>query len=318
MGRIAGILTPDLLVVGAGPAGVSAALWARSRGLSVRVIERAARPGGQLHAVHFHPRELPGIESADGAALAAAYGRQLAAEAIDVRYACAAAAVVTPDDPASPAAVVAESGERFEARAVLVATGLRRRRLEVPGERELEGRGVSYSATRDRATFVGKAVAVVGGGDAAYVNALLLAEADCDVTLLVRDHPIARAEFRERVAANARMHVIEGVYVAAFVGVAALEAVRIKGREGGRDLAVAGAVIKVGALPNTEWCGNVLARDPDGYLHADAEGRTSHAAVWAAGDVTRPGLPAIVVAEGGAALAVASVERALRAGSGVL
>ncbi len=303
-------MTTELLIAGAGPAGVSAALWARTLGLSVTVIERAAQPGGQLHAIHFHPRELPGFAAGDGPALARVFASQLADEHVDVRYGVEAAALACPPG-ATSATVTAADGVRLEASALLVATGLRRRRLEVPGEREFEGRGVSTSATRDRARFAGGDVAVAGGGDAAYENALLLAAAGCRVWLIVRGATRARADFRARVAAEPRISVLEGSRVTAILGDTRVRALRIQGPQGTGDRPVAGLVVKVGSIPNTEWCGS-LARDGEGHLRVDPHFRTSAPRVWAAGDVTRSALPSIAVAIGQAGLAVADIRAQLR------
>jgi len=299
----------ELVIVGAGPAGVSAALWARSRDLSALLLEAADKPGGQLHHVHFSPRELPGVEAATGDVLASRYERQLGSAEVAVRYGARASALV--DGPA----VVLADGTRVAAPAVLIATGARRRRLEVPGERELEGRGVSYSATLDRERFRGRRMAVVGGGDAAYENALILAAADCDVTLLVRDEvPRARPEFRERVAAEPRVQIVQGVHVTSIAGNGAVHAVYIDGTGGPRAVEVAGVVIKVGDVPNTEWLGDALALDAERYVVVDEHYRTSMRGVWAAGDVIHSPLPSIAVAVGTAALAVADVRATLKGG----
>src|SRR5262249_4980402 len=139
-----------------------------------------------------------------------------------------------------------------EAAAVLVATGVRRRRLEVPGERELEDRGVSYSATRDRDSLAGHVVAVVGGGDAACENALLLAEAGSDVTLVARAELRARREFRERARASARIQVIEHTRVLEVLGTTTVTGLRLAGPGGESRVPCTGVVIKVGVQPNTE------------------------------------------------------------------
>lgn len=297
----------DLAIVGAGPAGVSAALWACSLHLDVELIEGAAVPGGQLQYVHFHPRELPGIEFGHGRAIAQTYLRQLLEARVPLRWETPVAALERGTHPTLRLA----DGSTIAARAVLVASGARRRRLGVPGEDEFAGRGLSYSATRDRAELAGRTVAVIGGGDAAYENALLLVAAGCAVTLLVRGTPRARAEFCARVAAEPRITVRTGTSVEALLGDDALRAVRLRDEAGVHELPCEGVVVKVGVVPNTEWCRNALARDADGWLAVDASYRTSMPGVWAAGDIVRPALPSVSVAAGQGALAVAAIRRHL-------
>jgi thioredoxin reductase (NADPH) len=305
-------MRPELLIVGAGPAGVSAALWGHSQGLSLSVIEAAPAPGGQLHHVHFHPPELPGVSAGDGPAMAATFATQLREAGVPVRYHTAAASLGSVDGARGRPWIETTGGERLEAEAVLIATGARRRRLEVPGERELEDRGVSYSATRDRARLAGRNLVVVGGGDAAFENALILADAGCRVLLALRDAPRARREFRERVARESRIRVIQDVEVKALLGTDRLEAVEFEGPGGAFAYPAEGVVIKVGVIPNTEWCLGALDHDDEGYLRVDPRFRTSRHALWAAGDVVRPALLAITVAFGTAALAVADVRATLR------
>ena len=301
-------MKPRLIVVGAGPGGVAAALWARGR-FEVTVLERSESAGGQLRAIHFTPAQLPGIEIGDGPALAEACGRQLAQGGIDVRYGTAAAAL----ELRPRAAVRTDAGESLEADAVLVATGLSRRRLEIPGERELEDRGVSFSATRDRERFAGREMLVVGGGDGAFENALLLTEVGCRVTIAVREAPRARPEFVRRVAAESAIQVRPRTRVTAFLGDRQLRAARLAGPDGVAELPIEGAVIKIGASPNSAWCKSELDTF-NGFVRVSREGRTSVPGVWAAGDVSGPALFAIGVAEAGAALAVHDAAGALAAG----
>lgn len=304
-------MRPDVLVVGAGPAGVSAALWARSLDLEPLLVEGASAPGGQLLHVHFALPNVAGLSAASGAEVAARFSRQLAERRVAVRTDVVATALA-PARPGSSPAVQLSTGERLEAATVIVATGARRRRLDVPGERAFEGRGVSYSATRDREQFAGRRVAVVGGGDAAYENALLLAEAGSEVVLLVRGEPRARAEFRARVAGEPRIRVREGVIVSAVEGGERVEALRLAGPAGEERLPLDGLVIKAGVLPNSEWCRAVLAHDEQGFLVVDEHLATSGEGVWAAGDVTRPLLASMTVALAHGALAVADIRARLR------
>lgn len=302
----AGAAGLDLVIVGAGPAGISAALWARSLAVSARVLEAAPRPGGQLHVIHLHPDELAGVETGDGPAIAAAMERQLGDSGVPARLGCAATALA----PEGGGVVVTDQrGEAHRAGAALIATGVRRRRLAVPGDRELEGRGVTYSATRDLDALAGRRVLVVGGGDGAFENALILADSGCRVTVAVRGAPRARAEFRERVAASAAIDVRERAGVAAIEGTERVEAARLRTAAGEERLPCEAVVVKIGVVPNTEWCRGAVELDAAGYVVTRAHGGTSAERVWAAGDVARPLLPSVPVALGAAALAVAEIRK---------
>lgn len=301
--------TRELLIVGAGPAGVSAALWARSLNLDFELLEAEPLPGGQLRQVHFHPRELPGTLQGDGVAIADSYARQLTESVVPVRYGVRVVSLT----PGPAPSLSLEGGESLGARTLLLCCGARKRRLGVPGEEEYRGRGVSDSATRDLPLLSGRRVMVVGGGDAALENALLLLGAGCDVTVLARAGVRARAEFRDRVMTNDRVRVLQGMQVLAVLGDGErVRGVRVAGPEGEGELACDAVVVKIGVLPNTEWCRGVLDHDADGYLRVDPGQRTSAEDVWAAGDITRPLLPSVPVAAGQGALAVAAIRRMLR------
>ena len=299
-------MSAELLLVGAGPAGVSAALWARSLGLSVRLIEGDVKAGGQLWQVEFQPVNVAGVQE-KGPALAARLGRQLETAEVGARFGVLASALDlgTRERPGLRTA----TGERLEADALLIATGVRRRRLDVPGERELEGKGVFYS---DRPQLSAESVAIVGGGDAAFENALLLADAGCRVTLLVRQRTRARAEFQARVAAHPKVERRENARVTRVEGEGRVRGVRIE--QGGAEatIAVEAVVIKIGVQPNSEWCRAALDHDAEGYLRVDPTGATSQPRVWAAGDVTRPALLGVAIAAGQGALAVAAIRSILR------
>lgn len=303
---------PEVVIVGAGPAGVSAALWAKALELDVLLLDSAPTPGGQLHAVHFHPSDVPGFEQGHGPELAAAYARQLAAASVPLLTDCLATSIEGGSASRPGPRIGLSTGETIEAAAVLVATGVRRRRLEVPGERELEGRGVSFSATRDRGHLAGRDVVVVGGGDAAFENALLLAGDGCRVTLLVRGVPRARAEFRARVALVSTITSLEQVRVEAILGEAGVEAVRVLTPAGTRELPTEAVVVKIGVIPNSEWCRPGLVLDAEGFVCVDDRLATSGSGVWAAGDITRPHPPSIPVALGQGAQAIAMIREALR------
>lgn len=305
-------MSRDLVVVGAGPAGISAALWARSLEMDVLLLDAGPAPGGQLHLVHFHPPAVAGFESGDGPALAASYVRQLEAAGVHWRGERAAVSLRAAGPDGVPAEVGCVGGETFAARAVLLATGVRRRRLGVPGESELEGRGVSFSATRDHARFAGRPVVVVGGGDAAFENALLLAATGSEVHLCVRGVVRARSEFRERVAAESRIRVHPDSRVVAILGQEHVTAVRIERSDAAEEIPTEGVVIKIGVIPNSEWCRSCVPTDAEGYVQVGADLATTARGVWAAGDLVRPLPPSVPVAIGQGAQAATAIRKALR------
>lgn len=302
-------MKPDVLIVGAGPAGVSAALWARSLDLDVELLDSDAVPGGQLHHIHFPLGNAAGVVSGNGAAIAARFAQQLGESAVRVRH--DTVAVALEGEPELPQ-IVTSAGARIPAAAVLIATGVRKRRLDVPGERELEGRGVTTSATRDRAQLAGKRVAMVGGGDAAYENALLLARERCEVVLLVRGQPRARAEFRRAVEVEPAITVLQPATVLAVLGEHAVRGVRLRRDGEVEERAVDAVVVKVGVLPNTEWCTGAVALDGAGFIAVNGTLQTSRPRVWAAGDVTRPVRLGVAGAIGQGALAAAAIRAELR------
>src|SRR5262249_19045232 len=278
-------------------------------GLDALLLDAAPGPGGQLHLIHYAPDDFAGGVRGDGAAIAAGMADQLQRVGATVEREAAAIGLEAGD---GIAAALGADGRRFEARAVLVGSGARRRHLGVPGERELEGRGVWYSATRDRERLAGRRVVVVGGGDSAFENSLLLAATGAAVTLVSRGAPRARTEFRRRVAEEARIEHLEHARVTSIVGSARVEAVCIESRQGVVERPAEGVVVKVGMMPNTEWCARTLDLDAAGFVRVDDTQRSSAARVWAAGDVTRPLRPSISAAVGAGAIALAAIRAVLR------
>src|SRR5687767_6778 len=193
----------DVIIIGAGPAGLSAALWCDELGLDTLVVERASEVGGQLLRVYNPIENYLGARAADGRALRDLFAAQVEEKEFDL---WTEADIESVDVRAKR--VRLRSGEELQALALVVATGVRRRRLGVPGEEEFRGRGVLESGRLERERVAGEDVLVVGGGDAAAENALLLAEVCPTVTLVHRGKSLsARAEFAERVRGEHRITV---------------------------------------------------------------------------------------------------------------
>src|SRR5690349_10855944 len=161
----------DVVIIGAGPAGLSAARWCDELGLDTLVLEQNEEVGGQLVSVHNPINNYLGLRADDGQQLRDRFVEQTKDSDFDI---WTNVEIESVDLKAKR--VTLRSGEELQSIALILATGLRRRWLGIPGETEFEGRGIIESATRDREQFAGKDVCVVGGGDAAAENALLLAE----------------------------------------------------------------------------------------------------------------------------------------------
>lgn len=296
----------DLVVVGGGPAGVSAVLWARALELRFLALDVGDSIGGQLHRVHNRVADYPGLDGANGEAIARAFAEQLERRDIAFRTGSAVEAL----DAAARTVTVA--GERIDAGSIVLATGVRRRRLGVPGEAELAGRGVCPSASKYASEFAGRRVLVVGGGDAALEEALILARACEHVTLAHRgDRFRARPDFRVRVAADPRIDVLMETSLRAIEGRERVERALLDTGGHGCELAVEGVFICVGVEPNSELARDQVDLDDQGYVIADVRGRTSAVGVYVVGDVRSGSSWTIAGAVGDGAAAVKDVSRRL-------
>lgn len=307
----------DVLIVGAGPAGLSAALWLRDFGLSALLLERERQPGGQLHQIHA---PIPNYLTAHGwdgerfAGVALADARAASLEILVGEPVRRIVAERAERRGGLPTFRVDRGRERLRGRAVLLATGLRRRTLGVPGEAALQGRGVSHSANRDRERWAGRPVAVVGGGTAAVEDALLCATVGCDVTLIHRSARFrARDDFLERARVHPKIRIVTNAEVRTILGKDRVEKVRYRRRRmrGDEELRVDAVYVRIGWEPETDAVGRLARLDRQGYVRVDARGRTRTAGLYAAGDVCSPRSPSIANAVGQGAVAAWEIARAL-------
>ena len=284
----------DLAIVGAGPAGLSCGLYAARAGLDVAVFERIS-PGGQL-AQTERIENYPGFaKGAGGFELAWAMKEQ--ADSFGVRT---VSEEVTAVDFSGERKALSTAFGSYTARAVVVATGARPKKLGLAGEDALAGRGVSYCATCDGNFFRGKTVAVVGGGNTAAADALYLARI-CEKVYLVhrRDALRATAVYHDRLAALPNVEFVWDSAVRELESEAgALCAIAVENVKTGerRRLAASGLFVAIGTTPNTEFLTGALETDASGYIVAGETGETSVSGVWAAGDVRTKFLRQVVTA----------------------
>lgn len=300
----------DVLIIGAGPAGLSAARWCDELGLDTLVLEQTEEVGGQLLSVYNRIENYLGVAAKDGRELRDLFVEQTKDCDFDLWT-----NVEIDSIDLKPKRVVLKSGEELQAIAIIIATGLRRRTLGIPGEMEFRGRGIIESATRDREQVAGKDVCVIGGGDAAAENALLLAEVCPTVTLVHRGRKLrARREFTEQLHTHHCVTVFPESHVRRIIGNDRVEAVEIE--RGGAikpfQMAVQGVLIRIGWQPNTDFIRGQLALDENSYVIVGSQHETSVANVFAIGDVANPLAPTIAGAVGAGATAAKVIAARLK------
>ena len=291
----------DVLIIGAGPAGLSAARWCDGLGMDTLVLEQAEEVGGQLLSVHNAIDNYLGLNAGTGMELRDRFVAQIETSEFDL---WTNVEIESVDLKAKRISL--KSGEALQSIAIIIATGLRRRRLGIPGEKEFVGRGIIESAARDRDQFAGKDVCVIGGGDAAAENALLLAEVCPTVTLVHRAKKMrARREFTEALPTNHCVTVFPESAVHRILGKERVEAVEIEraGAIKSFQMAVQGVLIRIGFEPNTDIVQGQLALDEQNYVIVGSQQETSVANVFAIGDVANPLAPTIAGAVGSGATA---------------
>lgn len=300
----------DIIIIGSGPAGLSAAIYAQRACLDTIVIEKNGISGGQVLNT-WEVDNYPGFPGVTGFELS----RQFREHANKLGARVVQDEVVQVELSGNVKKVVCEE-ETYEARCVILASGAHHRTLEVPGEEELRGAGVSYCATCDGAFFRGRTVAVVGGGDAALEDAIFLARM-CEKVYIVhrRDKLRGAKRLQERLQALENIEFVWNSETVAIEGNAQVEALRLRQTQTGeeRRLDVEGVFIAVGIAPESELYAGQVEFDEQGYIRADESGQTSVPGVFAAGDVRTKALRQILTAASDGANCVASAERYLQA-----
>jgi thioredoxin reductase (NADPH) len=301
----------DVIIIGAGPAGLSAAFWCDELGLDTLVLEQAEEIGGQLHRVYNPINNYLGLEARNGRELLERFSAGVDEAGFDL---WTGVEIESVDLRAKRISL--RSGERLQSIAMIIATGVRPRTLNIPGEREFAGKGMIESAARDRDLFAGEDVCVVGGGDAAVENALLLAEVCPTVTVVHRGKKLrARREFAERLQPNHAVTVFTESVLTQILGGERVEAVEILRKDGLKpfQLAVRGVLIRIGVEANTGLFQDQLALDQKGYVKVTNEQETNVSMVFAAGDVSNPQAPTISGATGAGATAAKVIAARLNA-----
>jgi alkyl hydroperoxide reductase subunit F len=300
----------DVLVVGGGPAGAAAAIYAARKGIRTGIA--AERLGGQL-------LDTVGIENfisvreTHGHKLASGLEQHVMTYDVDVMNLQRAEALI----PGDLIEVKLAGGASLKARSVVIATGARWREINVPGEREYRNRGVAYCPHCDGPLFKGKRVAVIGGGNSGVEAAIDLAGLVSHVALIEFDPQLrADAILTRKLFSLTNVTVITGAQTTEVVGDGQrVIGLKYKDRASGemRDLQLAGVFVQIGLIPNTDWLKGTVKLSPRGEVEVDARGGTSVPGVFAAGDCTVVPYKQIVIAVGeGAKASLSAFDHLIR------
>ena len=295
----------DIIIVGSGPAGMSAAVYGKRAGLSVLVIEKVYYGTGQV-AESSHVDNYLGLPGINGYELGEKFRSH--AEGMGVEF--KDGEVIRFEKAADRWYVHLKNGENLESKTVVYAAGAGHRQLGVPGEEEFSGKGVSYCATCDGAFFKGKDVAVVGGGNTAMDDAIYLSDI-CNKVYLVHRRDVFRGDTTTLMKLKETDN-IELVVPAKVQEVKGEQAVTELHLEDGRSLEVSGVFVAVGMQPATDLLQGIVLLDGNGYIIADETGKTSAAGFFAAGDVRTKELRQIITAVADGANAATSAEKYIR------
>ncbi len=294
----------DVLVVGGGPAGAAAAIYAARKGISTGVV--AERFGGQA-------LDTMGIENfisvphTEGPKLVAALEQHVGDYDVDVMNLQTAVELMPAASPGGLAQLRLASGATLMARTVILATGARWRQMNVPGEADYRNKGVAYCPHCDGPLFKGKNVAVIGGGNSGVEAAIDLAGIVAHVTLIEFDHQLrADAVLQAKLRSLPNVKVIVSAQTSEVHGDGEkVVSLSYKDRASGapRKIDLDGLFVQIGLVPNTEWLKGIIDLSPRGEIEIDARGQTSAAGIFAAGDATTTPYKQIVIAMGDGAKA---------------
>lgn len=304
----------DVLIVGGGPAGAAAAIYAARKGIATGIV--AERFGGQVMDT-LAIENFISVKETEGPKLVAALEEHVKAYDVDVMNLQRAEALVPAAAPGGLAELRLANGAVLKSRTVIVATGARWRELDVPGEREYRGRGVAYCPHCDGPLFKGKHVAVIGGGNSGVEAAIDLAGLVAHVTLLEFDSKLrADAVLQAKLTSLPNVTVITQAHTTEVTGDGQrVTGLRYTDRASGaaRELALEGVFVQIGLLPNTDWLKGTVALTRFGEIVVDARGQTSVPGVFAAGDATTVPYKQIIIAMGeGAKAALSAFDHLIR------
>lgn len=283
----------DVIIIGSGPAGMAAAIYAERAKLNTLVLEKNYITGGQVLTT-YEVDNYPGFPGVSGMELSTKFKEH--AEKLGTKVTTEDVTEIIAEDDLVK---VITKDNTYEAKTLVVATGATHRHLNVPGEEELTGMGVSYCATCDGAFFKNRTTAVIGGGDVAIEDAIFLARI-CEKVYVIhrRDELRGAKSLQEKLFTCDNVEMVWDSVVEKINGEDMVESLTVKNVKDGsvKELETNGVFIAVGITPNSSLLNGVVDLDEAGYVKADENGVTSHKRIFAVGDVRTKALRQIVTA----------------------
>lgn len=298
----------DTIIIGAGPTGLTAAIYASRRMMKTLVISKNI--GGQVIWTS-EIENYPGIKSIKGLNLANNMSEQAKSFGVEIRSEEVSKITKQEDD----SFIVNTSKGKYDAKTIIIAMGLAPKMLNLPNEKALVGQGISYCANCDGLFFKGKAVAVVGGGNAALDAAAVMSKIASQVYLIYRKAELKGFEIlAAKVKDKENIEIILNSEISEIIGKDKLEKIKIinKIAQTSKELKVAGLFVEIGHEPETDLVADLVKRDSKGQVIVDLSGRTSLAGMFAAGDVTQSEFKQIIIGCGQGAVAALSAYKYLQ------
>lgn len=298
----------DIAIIGAGPAGLSAAIYGRRAGLNTICFESNVHGGQIINTPEVE--NYPALGKVSGVEYASNIYDQAVGFGAVVEY-----KAVTDVDFSGEIKKVICGSEEYQAKSVIIATGVTRRKLEIPGEDRLLGAGVSYCATCDGLFFKGKTAVVVGGGNTALEDAVYLAGV-CEKVYIVHRRDTFRGDRHEveKVLKNEKIQVVYDTIPLSIEGSGKVERLRVKNVKTGeeKDIFTSAVFVAVGLIPQNDMFKGKVELTPDGYIMADESCKTSVEGVFAAGDTRNKTLRQLVTATSDGAVAATAAAAYVR------
>ena len=268
----------DIIIIGAGPAGLTAGIYAKRSGKSVLIFEKSA-PGGQI-INSPNIENYPGFKNISGPEFATSLYNQ--AKDLGAEFIFDEVIKIESQDKKK---IVCTKDKKYEAKRIIIATGCANKKLGLPNEDKLIGNGISYCATCDGAFYKEKSVAVIGGGNTATMDALFLANYCKKVYVLCRSHLKSDESEQEKLKQKQNVEIINNTIVTKLIGDNKLESIEVKTGDKVSNLDVDAVFVAIGQEPQTKGFENILELDKFGYAKTNEECMTKEKGIFVAGDV---------------------------------